>query len=164
MDSLYIHKDGKPSFSLLSALRLWATPPSQRRSIGHLAYSGSQLSVKNEITVLQWISKNCQSILNSLPTTVEEDNLILSSIDKLQIFNKPTAVEVSGFLEANNLREVINVAEMLRNGKTKRAIQRWKLAVEWRLRYKTMLIDCVSYCADMINSLSNQSDITVRTR
>ncbi|XP_065864838.1 protein SET DOMAIN GROUP 40-like [Euphorbia lathyris] len=164
VDSLYIHEDGKPSFALLSALRLWATPPNQRRSIGHLAYSGSQLSVENEIMVLKWISKSCQSILKSLATTVEEDNLVLSSISKLQNLNKCREVkkmiqcecefegEVSAFLEANNVQKVENVCS-----KTKRSIERWKLAVEWRLRYKTILIDCISYCAQIIISLSTQN-------
>ena len=47
---MYIHQDGKPSFALLSALRLWATPLNQRKSVGYLAYSGSQLSIENEIS------------------------------------------------------------------------------------------------------------------
>ncbi|WCJ25122.1 SET domain group 40 [Euphorbia peplus] len=173
MDSLYIHQDGKPSYALLSALRLWATPPNQRRSIGHLAYSGSQLSVENEIMVLKWISENCQSILNSLPTTVTEDNLVLASIDKLKNLYQSTEVkkmmvcefegEVSAFLEVNNLQEVENVGDLVFSGKAKRSMERWKLAVEWRLRYKRMLIDCISYCTEIINSLSSQNASTLIT-
>ncbi|KAF6174643.1 hypothetical protein GIB67_006295, partial [Kingdonia uniflora] len=37
-DSLYIQQDGKPLFALLSALRLWATPPNRKKSVCHLAY------------------------------------------------------------------------------------------------------------------------------
>ncbi|KAF9683841.1 hypothetical protein SADUNF_Sadunf04G0056000 [Salix dunnii] len=87
--SLYIHQDGTPSFALLSALRIWATPPNQRRSISHLAYSGSQLSVDNEISVLKWISKNCAMILSNLPTVIEDDNFLLSTIDKIKNSHNP---------------------------------------------------------------------------
>ncbi|CBI27360.3 unnamed protein product, partial [Vitis vinifera] len=110
-DSLYIHQNGKPSFALLSALRLWATPASQRRSVGHLVYSGTQLSSENEIFVMEWIAKSCHVVLENLPTSVEEDSLLLS-------------------------------------------MERWKLAVQWRLRHKRILVDCISRCTEIISSLS----------
>ncbi|KAB5560856.1 hypothetical protein DKX38_005813 [Salix brachista] len=126
--SMYIHQDGKPSFALLSALRLWATPPYQRRSISHLAYSGSQLSVDNEISVLKWISKNCTLILSNMLTVIEEDCFLLSTIVKIKNSHNPTELrkllcasggEARAFIESN----------------------RWELAVQWRIRYKKILID-----------------------
>ena len=81
---LYIDQDGKPSFALLSAMRLWATPPNKRRSVGHLAYSGKQISVENEITVMGWIAKKCQDMLQNLRTSIEQDKLLLSSICKIE--------------------------------------------------------------------------------
>ncbi|CAL5373718.1 unnamed protein product [Camellia sinensis] len=91
--SLYIHPNGKPSFALLSALRLWLTPPSQRRSVGHLVYSGSQLSAKNEIIVMGWIVKNCKVILKKFVTSIVEDKLLLCTIDKVQDFCTPAELE-----------------------------------------------------------------------
>ncbi|CAM8929525.1 unnamed protein product [Rhodiola kirilowii] len=55
-DLLCIDHSGKPSFALLSALRLWATPPNQRKSVSHLAYSGLRHSRQNEIIVMKWLS------------------------------------------------------------------------------------------------------------
>ncbi|KAG8662558.1 hypothetical protein MANES_01G124000v8 [Manihot esculenta] len=145
-ESMYIHQDGQPSFALLSALRLWTTPQSQRRSIGHLAYSGSQLSVENEISVLKWISQNCRVILNTLPTTVEGDSLLLFTIDEIQNAGNPMELrkllcqlesEACAFLEANSLQKEENGGELVLSRKTKRSIERWKLAVEWRLRKPT---------------------------
>lgn len=171
-ESMYIHQDGKPSFALSSALRLWATPPNQRRSIGHLAYSGFQLSVDNEITVMEWILKNCHRILNDLPTAIELDGLLLSTIDKIQNFHNPVELgrvlytfggEVSAFLEANNLGRGKNGAEELLD-KNKGSMNRWKLSVQWRFRYKKALVDCISYCTEIINSLSNQKVLTMTTK
>ncbi|XP_038896047.1 protein SET DOMAIN GROUP 40 [Benincasa hispida] len=162
-ESLYIHQNGNPSFSLLSALRLWATHPNKRRGVGHLAYSGSQLSVKNEILVMQLLSKNCLTVLNNLPTSVEEDNQLLCNICKIQDLQVPRELrkmlltyggEFSAFLETNG---VVNrdEAELHLSGKIKRSLERWKLAVQWRLLYKKALVDCISYCTRTICSLSS---------
>ncbi|CAD5331934.1 unnamed protein product [Arabidopsis thaliana] len=84
-DSLYIHQDGNPSFALISTLRLWLIPQSQRdKSVMRLVYAGSQISVKNEILVMKWMSEKCGSVLRDLPTSVTEDTVLLHNIDKLQ--------------------------------------------------------------------------------
>ncbi|XWS75345.1 hypothetical protein CRYUN_Cryun01aG0078700 [Craigia yunnanensis] len=159
-DSLYIHQNGRPSFALMSALRLWATPPYQRKSIGHLAYSGSQLSQGNEISVMKWIAKKCHAILKDMPTSIEEDNSLLSFIDKIEDFDnlweRGKAAPASGgefcnFLKASGLKRV---DEIISSGGTKLLIDRWKLAVQWRRIYKKVLVDCISHCTNIINSLS----------
>lgn len=162
-DSLYIHQNGKPSFALLSALRIWATPPNQRRSVGHTAYSGSQLSAENEVIVMEWIAKKCHGILKSLPTSIKEDSLLLLTIDKMHDYyssGKPQYVlsascpEVCAFLEANDLHNGECGAELFK--KTKRAMDKWNLAIQWRRGYKRTLVDCISYCSDIINSFPSQ--------
>ncbi|XP_004145844.1 protein SET DOMAIN GROUP 40 isoform X4 [Cucumis sativus] len=162
-ESLYIHQNGNPSFALLSALRLWATHPNKRRGVGHLAYAGSQLSVKNEILVMQWLSKNCHTVLNNLPTSIEEDNQLLCNIAKVQDLQVPRELqktlltyggEFCAFLETNG---VVNrdEAESHSSQKLKRSLDRWKLAVQWRLLYKKALVDCIGYCTTTICSLSS---------
>ncbi|XP_031262945.1 protein SET DOMAIN GROUP 40-like isoform X2 [Pistacia vera] len=172
-ESQYIHQNGKPSFALLSALRLWLTPANQRRSVGHLAYSGCQLSVDNEVSVMKWISKKCLGQLKNLPTSSEEDNLLLSTIDKIQDYKTPMELkrvlstfggEACTFLEDNGVQSGKNGGELSFSGKTKLSIERWKLAVQWRLRYKTTLADCISYCSEIINSLLCKNVSTVRTK
>lgn len=155
-DSLYIHQNGRPSFSLLSALRLWATPANKRRSVGHLAYSGSQLSTDNEIHVMKWIANKCNEILKNLSTSIEEDSLLLSSLDEIQELGKiySASREISAFLEANNLRNEEGGNDVLLSRKMRRSIDRWKLAVQWRVRYKNILLYCICYCTGMIKSLS----------
>ncbi|GKV00252.1 hypothetical protein SLEP1_g12976 [Rubroshorea leprosula] len=164
-DSLYIHETGKPSFALLSALRLWATPANQRRSVGQLAYSGSQLSLDNEISIMKWTSNNCLDALKSLPTSIEEDSLLLSAIEKFQDYDDPvewskTALsyggEVCAFLEAFDQQNGKSSVDLVLSNRNRMLIDRWKLAVQWRLRYKKVLVDCISYCCKRINSLSDQ--------
>ncbi|XVF71029.1 hypothetical protein PTKIN_Ptkin12aG0001900 [Pterospermum kingtungense] len=161
-DSLYIHQNGRPSFALMSALRLWATPPYQRKSIGHLAYSGSQLSQGNEISVMNWIAKKCHAIWKDMPTSIEEDTLLLSFINKMEDFDNlwewgeaAPAFGVGGefckFLKASGLK---GDDELVSCRRTKMLIERWKLAVQWRLIYKKVVVDCISCCTDIINSLS----------
>ncbi|EEF29592.1 protein SET DOMAIN GROUP 40 [Ricinus communis] len=173
-ESMYIHQDGKPSFSLLCALRLWATPSNRRRSMGHLAYSGSQLSVENEVSILKWISRKCHAVLKKLPTTVEEDSLLLSAIDKIQNCHSPLELgkmlhgfegQASAFVEAHNLLNIkIGTESTMLCGKAKRSMERWKLAVKWRLSYKKTLIDCISYCTEVIDSLSMENVSTAGTK
>ncbi|CAL2244510.1 unnamed protein product [Prunus armeniaca] len=157
-ESLFIHQNGKPSFALLSTLRLWATPQNQRRSVGHLVYSGLQLSIQNEMFILRWISKKCTTILKNLPTSFEDDSLLLSAIDKIQNLDAP--------LELNNVSSTCRdeicafKANILQKGErsSMESKERWRLAVEWRLSYKKILVDCISYCDEIVSSLFHQNN------
>ncbi|KAG2710849.1 hypothetical protein I3760_04G048200 [Carya illinoinensis] len=160
---LYIHQNGKPSFSLLSALRLWTTPPSKRRSLGQLAYSGSPLSTDNEIQVMKWIAKKCNLVLKNLPTSIEEDSLLLSSINEIQDLHSVVELEkavsasrgeIRSFLEANKLQNVASGNNLLLSSKARRSMERLKLAVQWRARYKKILLDCIFNCTETIDSLT----------
>lgn len=164
-ESLYIHQSGKPSFALLSALRLWATPANQRRSVGHLAYSGRQLSIENEIFIMRWISKKCNSILKNLPTSFEEDSMLLSAIDKIQNLHAPleladvsatSADEICAF-KANVVKNGERGSETLVSRKTMRSRERWRLAVEWRLSYKKILVDCIFLCDEILRCMSSNT-------
>ncbi|KAG8391089.1 hypothetical protein BUALT_Bualt01G0151500 [Buddleja alternifolia] len=90
-ESLYISQDGKPSFALLSTIRLWATPVVQRRSVKHIAFSGHQISSENEVAVMEWLANRCQVLLSSFSTSIEEDTLMLRIIEKIQDFDVPTS-------------------------------------------------------------------------
>lgn len=148
---LYIDQQGKPSFALFSAMRLWATPPNKRRSVGHLAYSGKQISVENEITVMGWIAQKCQDILQNLRTSIEQDKLLLSSISKIEDILLPVELEklpsacrteFCAFLESH---EVTNADKNLHiPRKARRSISRWILALQWRLSYKRKLLHCIA--------------------
>ncbi|PSS36622.1 Protein SET DOMAIN GROUP like [Actinidia chinensis var. chinensis] len=165
-DSLYIQQNGKPSFALLSALRLWLTHPTRRRSVGHLAYSGSQLSPDNEIIVMGWIANNCKAVLKSFVTSIEEDELLLRTIDKMQDFctsgglaNLPSAFEgeVHAFLENKGSIHGESGSNLLQSRQIRRYMDRWKLAVQWRLRYKRTLVDCITYCTKVISELPSEN-------
>lgn len=156
-DSLYIHQDGKPSFALVSTLRLWLVPQSQRdKSVMRLVYAGSQISVKNEVLVMKWVSEKCRSVLRDLPTSLLEDRVILQDIDKLQ---DPELCleqrEAGGF--CSEVRGFLDVKNHLVNGgfcgKMNRRVSKWRLSVQWRLRYKRTLADCISYCNEKLNHL-----------
>ncbi|KAL3525098.1 hypothetical protein ACH5RR_013470 [Cinchona calisaya] len=148
---LYINQDGKPSFALLSAMRLWATPSNKRRSVGHLAYSGKQLSFENEITVIGWIAKKCQDILRNLKTSVEQDKLLLNIIDKIEDSLLPLELEklpsicgseLYAFLESHDVANGEDFTNLYVSQKSRRSICRWKFAIQWRLSYKRKLLYC----------------------
>jgi hypothetical protein len=159
-ESFYIHPNGKPSFGLLAALRLWATPHNKRRSVGHLAYSGSQLSANNEIIVMKWLLKTCDTVLKNMPTSIEDDTLLLNALECSQDFITFMKIvklmsfrdEVYTFLEAHNVTDALSFCDVISSMKTRRSMDRWKLAVSWRLRYKRVLIDCISYCNVILDS------------
>lgn len=159
-NSLFIHHDGKPSFSLLSTIRLWARPPNQRKSVGHIALSGSQISKENELFTMEWIAKKCHFILKNFGTTVKEDNLLLATIDNnciskstMEFEEMPSMIkfEIQGFLNVVDVpvREIGGNIDLCRQ--VKNSVDRWKLAVEWRVRYKKILVDCISHCIGRID-------------
>lgn len=153
-DSLYISQDGRPSFTLLSTLRLWAIPVSKRRSVKHIAYSGNHISNENEVAVMQWIAKKCRALLSCCSTSIDEDALLLQIIDKIQDYNGEAESlspglcnEIRAFLKRNGVMS----GEQL-SAKARRSIYKLKLAVQWRHRYKRILTDCILYCSRLLDS------------
>ncbi|KAL8038197.1 hypothetical protein ABFX02_11G089400 [Erythranthe guttata] len=134
-DSLYISKNGKPSFALISTVRLWATPERNRRSVKHIAFSGQLISNENEVAAMEWIANKCRDSLSGFSTSIEEDALMLCMIDEIENCSGDRELSIRTFLERNNV-------------KARRSdICRLKLAVEWRHRYKNILSDCILYCS-----------------
>lgn len=153
-DSLYISQDGRPSFTLLSTLRLWAIPVSKRRSVKHIAYSGNHISNENEVAVMQWIAKKCRALLSCCSTSIDEDALLLQIIDKIQDYNGEAESlspglcnEIRAFFKRNGVMS----GEQL-SAKARRSIYKLKLAVQWRHRYKRILTDCILYCSRLLDS------------
>lgn len=168
---LYINKEGMPSFALLSVLRLWATPPNKRRSVGHLAYSGHQISTENEVTVMRWLVKTCQDVLDNLPTSIEQDQLLLSLINKLE--ELPLSVEggkspsssysdLLALLKSNGVAKLEDCSNACLSRTEKRVISRWKLSVLWRLGYKRMLLDCILHCTERLEHFKSQLCSSIR--
>ncbi|KAE9615081.1 putative histone-lysine N-methyltransferase chromatin remodeling SET family [Lupinus albus] len=158
-ESLYIHHNGRPSFALLAALRLWATPQNKRRSVGHLAYAGSQLSPENEISIMKRLSETCYAVLQNMLTCIDDDNLLLNAIDcqdfhTLMDFTKlmSSKDEIYTFLEAHDMKDAHSFTDKLLSKNTTRCMDRWKLAVQWRVRYKKVLVNCISYCNEILDS------------
>lgn len=154
-DSLYISLDGKPSFALLSTVRLWATPVSKRRSVKQRACSGQLISIDNEVAVMEWTAKRCRAVLSSCSTSIDQDVQLLIFINNIQDYNGEAesstvalSNEIRAFLESNS----VDAGKI--TAKTRRSISRWELAVQWRHRYKRILSDCISYCSDMLDNLS----------
>lgn len=158
-DSLYIQENGNPSFALLSAMRLWATPTHLKKSVQHLAYSGSSVSTVNEIIVMEWLAKKCRLVLKSFLTSIEEDKSLLSVLDRefesgMEVKSALlglTDESCCGFLKNNGL---LNDEIMDLPRKAIRSLEKWKLAIRWRVKYKMMLCDCISYCTRVINDFS----------
>lgn len=103
---------------------------------------------------MKWISNKCQTMLKKLPTSINEDTSLLTIMNKIETCDvhelekvlTPMESEGLTFLEAGGCK-------VLAYGKIKVSIERWRLAVQWRLRYKRTLADCISYCDGIISSL-----------
>ncbi|XP_068640278.1 protein SET DOMAIN GROUP 40 [Aristolochia californica] len=154
-ESLYIQPDGKPSFALLSTLRLWATPQKLRKTQQHLTYEGALFSVENEVLVMEWLAKRCLDVLNKLPTTLEEDCALLEAIDehrreksKVLMGSEPELIQ---FFQEHGLQGGCQIPN-----KVVRSMQRWELAVKWRYIYKKTIAKCVTHCSQMLSDLSSQ--------
>ncbi|KAJ0974501.1 hypothetical protein J5N97_016466 [Dioscorea zingiberensis] len=165
-DSLYIQPDGSPSFALLCAMRLWATPANHRKAVRHMVYTGSLLSIENELFIMKWLVKQCQHFLRLMPTTIEEDNLLLALINRM--LDQPSTLdgdeiqshkELNGFFQANCLAGSAFKSQL--PAKAKRSLERLKLSIGWRLGYKTIILHCISYCKRMSEGLSCQYDSAV---
>ncbi|CAM8933173.1 unnamed protein product [Rhodiola kirilowii] len=170
-DLLYIDHSGKPSYALLSALRLWATPPNQRKSVSHLAYSGLRHSRQNEIIVMKWLVKKCHEILKTLPTTVEEDSSLLQTLEKVQCLGDIMKIkqaahltvdhEVHYFFKLHHLPEEPSRAKL--SEKLIKSIETWKLAVLWRLGYKKILHNCITYFTETLRLMEEEKKTDVES-
>ncbi|XP_020575094.1 protein SET DOMAIN GROUP 40 isoform X2 [Phalaenopsis equestris] len=156
-DLLYIQPDGKPSFALLCSLRLDSTPRNLRRALGHRAFAGFFLSNENEALAMTKLVNHCCVVLDELPTKIEDDASLLSIINEVVDFGACfdrlesafSHEEFAGFIEANGLQR-----ESLLTAKALRSLERWRLAVHWRLFYKTILSNCLSYCRKVMSEIS----------
>ncbi|RCV12982.1 hypothetical protein SETIT_2G310400v2 [Setaria italica] len=163
-DSLYIHTNGHPSFALLCALRLWATPTNRRKAVSHQIYSGSILSTENEVEIMKWLISKCEGTLQQLPTTVEFDESLLVFLRKIQnSTNCRTDVKQSGFEQ--EFAVFLHFHHRLKldcsdNSQLPvqflRSLERWELAVQWRCNYKKTLKKCISYCKSLVHGLPLQ--------
>jgi len=162
-DSLYIHPNGQPSFALLCALRLWATPVNRRKAVSYQIYSGSMLSTENEMEIMKWLISKCEGTLQQLPTPVEFDESLLIFLHKIQnSTNCRTDLKQSGFEQEFAVFLRFHRLELDCSDNSQfpvrilRSLERWELAVQWRCNYKKTLKKCISYCESLVHELSLQ--------
>lgn len=192
---LYLQWDGKPSFSLLAALRYHTTPPNLRKAIGHLAFSGLQISVENDTTVNKWLLERCENLITKLPTTIEEDELLQEIINRCLDFDgnqflldllqdiemgksDDNCILLDSFPKWSRLcskrRNIVTSEirtfyklhwlqthkgmDLSRKSEASPALDRWKLAIQWRLRYKTILHRCILHCNDQLEHLCTAAE------
>ena len=161
-DSLYIHPNGHPSFALLCALRLWKTPANRRKVFSHQIYSGSTLSVENELEVMKWLGNKCVETLQQSPTTVEFDasliyflhNLHHNTNWRVDVDQSSFGQEFAAFLRFHGVN--LEYAHNQLTVRLLRSLERWELAVRWRCSYKRALTKCIVYCKRSIHELSLQ--------
>lgn len=192
---LYLQWDGKPSFSLLAALRYHTAPPNLRKAIGHLAFSGLQISVENDTVVNKWLLERCENLITKLPTTIEEDELLQEIINRcldadgnqfllellqdvemgkrddncilLDTFPKWSRLcskrrnivtsEIRTFYKLHWLQTQKGM-DLSHKSEASPALDRWKLAIQWRLRYKTILHRCILHCNDQLEHLCTAAE------
>lgn len=153
----YIHVNGRPSFSLLASLRLRAASPAQRKSRGHLARSGVQVSVEGDLWVYRWLLDRCRALLAELPTQVTDDAALLNAIcssrgvdgeENVSLDRGSTRAREELDMLSRSLRDE-GSSEVTRRSR----LERWKMAVQWRIGYKQVLHACMSYSGKKLHQL-----------
>lgn len=79
-DQLLLSCIGRPTWALLSTLRLSCVSPQLRRSHGHLAAAGLAINASSEAEVQQRLSRACRAALAALPTSRLDDEALLRTI------------------------------------------------------------------------------------
>lgn len=175
---LYIDHEGKPSFSLLSNLRLRAAPASLLKTRRHVALAGQQISPESDKVLFQWLKTKCQTVLTSCSTSFQADELLLKII-----VAHPSMVEIRKFLAGckedttstsisidifsnapEHLQRVITnevesfIASVFHSDTSSTPssqedlrLERWRLAIEWRLGFKKIVMSCISRCSRVVN-------------
>ena len=177
--NLYIDYEGKPSFSLLSNLRQRAAPASLLKSRRHLALAGQQISPESDEVLFRWLKTKCQTMLASCSTSFEADELLLKVIDahpsmmEMRKFlagwkedttspstSSHKSIDAPEHLERVVTREVENFIASVSHLNTLSTsssqedlrLERWRLAVEWRLGFKKILMSCILRCSHLEDS------------
>jgi hypothetical protein len=179
----YIEVNGRPSFSLLAGLRLRAILPPLRKTKGHLALMGQQISKESDILVYQWLLTKCEFLLSCLPTSLEDDRSLMQLLGSQDLSELETIyrsrcagsdmagdMTISQTLAEDNFTQDRILCEM---GKILRSsgavpnntvalvdsksddslLDKWRLALEWRIGYKQILHRCCRLCSKKIRSL-----------
>ena len=125
-DECFLHHDGRPSWALLRALRLAAAAPEERAARGHRALEGRAVSAAGDGAAVALLAAACRAALAALPTTVEEDEAELAALlegggDGGGGGGGGGGGDGGGGMEDGD-RECL------------------RLAIEWRLGYKRMLM------------------------
>lgn len=176
--NLFIDYEGKPSFSLLSNLRLRAAPATLLKSRHHLALAGQQISPESDKAVFRWLKSKCEKMLTSCPTSFDVDELLLAVIDShpsvaeiqklLTVYKEdflPSPTENLELLNApehlqpvilNELESFIASAPHTETSSTPSwpsdlRLERWRLAIQWRLGYKKIVRRSISHCSRMLD-------------
>lgn len=120
--SLFIDYEGKPSFSLLSNLRLRAAPASLLKTRRHLALAGQQISPDSDRVVFQWLKARAQTMLADCATSSHADELLLEFLNthhsmvevrdyKNLLLHSPLCIikEVERFIESVSSQEELRL-------------------------------------------------------
>jgi hypothetical protein len=170
---LYIDYEGKPSFSLLSNLRLRAAPASLLKTRRHLALAGQQISPESDKVLFQWLKTKCQTMLRSCSTSFQADELLLQIVNahpSMVVIRKflasckedttsPSISSEKWFNAPEHLQQVIThevesfIASVFNSDTSSipawqedLRLERWRLAIEWRIGFKKIVMTCISRC------------------
>ncbi|KAK9908367.1 hypothetical protein WJX75_006775 [Coccomyxa subellipsoidea] len=79
LTATYLQRNGMPSWELLRDLRIWAASQLGCRQCCYLATEGKPISGPSEAHAFKILKAICQTLLQQLPTTADEDAALLQS-------------------------------------------------------------------------------------
>jgi len=137
-----------------------------------LALAGQQISPEADRIVFQWLKAKCQRMLANCTTSFHADELLLEflnahpsvvdvrklladyktspSISSQVLFNAPEHLQVVIVEEVERFIESVGSASTTPPWQEDLRLERWRLAVEWRLGFKKILISCISRCSRVL--------------
>ncbi|CAI7908897.1 unnamed protein product, partial [Closterium sp. NIES-53] len=172
---LCLQADGTPSFLLLALLRVWTTPYRLRRRVRHVALSGSPVSAEGEVAVQRWVVGECERLLAALPSTVQQDEALLSCLragggsksegsqgmmEGAGVGGEGCARDAGGGTDGVGIEDNEGGCdahgEGVRTAAEEEEQQKAVLAVMWRVGYKTLLLRAMAVAQRALHAASQR--------
>lgn len=130
--AFHLSVNGRPSFSLLAALRYFASSAHVRREVRPLILTGVSPSPTADLAVFNWLRDLCWDELDSLGVISEEEMNLVQSYGQGE--------EEKGEIHGEEDFEKVKLI----------------LALQWRKSQREIFIKCLKFCQGKISALADR--------
>lgn len=140
--------------------RCAAACPAEAKALAYKALNGDPISIGSELTALQALARACRAQLAALPTTADEDQLLLQQLvgivngtgaatEKREWGNEGQDCQQSTLTQGNNQQQGGS-----HHQQQQQLSECLSLAVQWRHTYKAAVSQCAECCEEVLQRAS----------